>query len=109
MFLRALLYFSQARPINDPDCPVDGNESCNINLPAVTADRATIEPVLQIFFGILALIAVIVIIVSGIKFVTSQGEPQKIKDARNTLIWAILGLVIALSAELAVYLLIGRL
>lgn len=98
---------AQLTPVNETNCPVDSdNSQCNVNLPQVVADRATITPILQIFFGVLGLVAVIIIIFAGLKFITGQGEPQRIKEARNTIIWAILGLIIALSAEAAIYILV---
>ncbi len=110
MYLKlALTFLSQIQPVNDPNCPVEGSAGCNTNLPQVGADRATIQPILTIFFGILGLIAVVMLIISGIKFITAQGEPQKIKDARNTIIWSLIGLAIAVSAEVIVYLLLGKL
>lgn len=107
MFLARL---AQLAPRNSADCPVDSDgASCNVNLPQVAAERATITPVLQIFFGVVGLVAVIMIIIAGLQFIVGQGEPQKIKDARNTIIWSILGLVIALSAEMLIYVLVNTL
>lgn len=47
---------------------------------------------------IAGLLAVIVIIYSGIKYITANGDKQKIESAKNTLIYAIAGLVIAIVA-----------
>ncbi len=44
------------------------------------------------------LLAVIVIIYSGIKYMTANGDKQKIESAKSTLIYAIVGLVIAIVA-----------
>lgn len=40
-----------------------------------------------------AVVALIFIIYSGIKYISSQGDPQAIDSARKTLTWAIIGLV----------------
>ena len=45
-----------------------------------------------------AVVAVFFIVWSGIKFVTSQGDQQKIESARKTMTWAIAGLVFILAA-----------
>ena len=39
-------------------------------------------------------IAVIFIVFAGIKFITSQGNPEKITEARRMLLWTIVGLAI---------------
>lgn len=42
--------------------------------------------------------AVIFIIISGIKFITSSGDPKRLEGARHTLTYAIVGLLVVLSA-----------
>lgn len=46
----------------------------------------------------IASVGVIMIIVAGIFYLTSAGDPAKIKKAKTTLIYAIVGIVIGLSA-----------
>jgi hypothetical protein len=46
--------------------------------------------------------SVIMIIFSGFKFVTANGDPQAVSTARNTLIYAIIGLVVAVLAQFIV-------
>ncbi len=40
--------------------------------------------------------AVFFIILSGIKFITSGGDPKQVEEARKTATWAIIGLLIIL-------------
>lgn len=46
--------------------------------------------------------ALVMIIVSGFQYITAQGEPSKIESAKSSLLNAIIGLAIALSAVLIV-------
>jgi len=46
----------------------------------------------------MASVGVIMIVVSGIFYLTAAGDPAKIKKAKTTLIYAIVGIVIGLSA-----------
>jgi hypothetical protein len=48
------------------------------------------------------IVAVFLIIHSGSKFVLSSGDPKKVEEARNTLVYAIMGLIIVLAAFLIV-------
>lgn len=41
-------------------------------------------------------VAVFMIIVSGIRFLMSGGDAKQVESARNTLTWAIIGLIIVL-------------
>lgn len=56
-----------------------------------------------------AIIAVIMIIVSGLKFITSQGDAAKAASSRQTLIYAIVGLVIVAAAQVIVRFTLGNL
>ena len=44
---------------------------------------------------IVGIIAVIMLIIGGIKYVISGGDAKKVTDAKNTVLYAIIGLVIA--------------
>jgi len=49
-----------------------------------------------------ALVAVVLIIVSGYGFMTSAGEPEKVKKAQGTLTAAIIGMIIVFLARMIV-------
>ena len=55
------------------------------------------------------IIAVIVLIVAGIRFATSQGNAQTVGAARSTIIYAVVGLVVAVLAQALVQLVLGKL
>jgi uncharacterized membrane protein YidH (DUF202 family) len=68
-------------------------------LPTTQANSNTITNVLSVIFGILGAIALLVIVIAGLRYITSAGEPQKTENAKNTIIYALIGLVVAISAE----------
>lgn len=72
---------------------------CVTDLPVVDASTAQLQQILQITFGILGAAAVFVIVIAGLRFISSQGNPQEVAKARNTVIYAIIGLIIMLAAE----------
>jgi hypothetical protein len=78
-------------------CP--GGGSCSTGLPSINAGRPEIRQVLTIVFGVAALISVLMIIIGALGFVTSGGSAENVRKARETLIFAVVGLVISLSAE----------
>lgn len=47
---------------------------------------------------IVGLMAVVMIIYSGIRYITAHGDKQQVDSAKNTLIYSIVGLVIAILA-----------
>lgn len=61
-----------------------------------------IRIVLQMLSIVAGIIAVIMVIISGLKYITSQGDSNKIASAKNSLIYAIVGLVIVAAAQIIV-------
>lgn len=49
--------------------------------------------------GVVGAVAVVMIIVAGIFYLTSAGSPERIGVAKKTLIYAIVGITIAIAAE----------
>lgn len=83
--------------------------SCDVTLPSVAANDGGVKIALQILFGIIGALAVFFVVYGGFKFVTSQGDPQAVGKARATVLYAVIGLVIAISAEIIVSFVIGSL
>ena len=82
-------------------------EDVNIPVNDVTGDN--VNNILQIVFGTMGAIATIIIIIAGIKFMTSQGNPDNLTKARNTIIYAAVGLAVSLGALTIVTFVVGRL
>ena len=55
-----------------------------------------LKNVINTLLFIIAIIAVIVIIIGAIRFTTSGGDPNQAASARNTIIYAVVGLVVAI-------------
>lgn len=68
-------------------------------LPRSTADTGTIQNIIRIFFGIIGAFALLSMTASGLKYVTSGGDPGKTSEAKKGIVFALLGLMIAISAE----------
>lgn len=69
-----------------------------------TADQLpqTIINILNIIIGISGIIAVIFIIIGGINYMTSSGDAAKVKKAKDTILYACIGLAVcALSFAIA--------
>jgi ABC-type Fe3+-siderophore transport system permease subunit len=52
---------------------------------------------------VVGIIAVIMIIVAGFKYITSGGEQQKVANAKSTLLFALIGVAIAALAQVLVH------
>lgn len=63
--------------------------------------------VINIFSIIVGVIAVIFIIIGGLKYITSGGDSGNISSAKNTIIYALVGLVIVALAQFIVRFVLG--
>ncbi len=59
---------------------------------------STVGFIINIVFGLLSLVFLILTIYSGIRWMTAQGNEEEVTKAKNTLKQAIIGLVIILSS-----------
>lgn len=57
-----------------------------------------VKNVLQTVYFWIGILAVIMIIISGINYTTSQGDPGKVAKAKSALTYSIIGVVVSLSA-----------
>ena len=71
-----------------PDCDLVKDNRIDNNHETVT------EPIMwSIWF--LGFISIIVVIIGGFRYVTSQGNQQQLQSAKNTILYAVIGLVLA--------------
>jgi hypothetical protein len=62
-----------------------------------------LKKIIQIFSVIVGFVAVVMIIVGGVKYITSGGNDGNVAGAKNTIIYAVIGLVIVALAQVLVH------
>ena len=78
---------------------VTGNIEGNFPSAGVVGDFGVLATkVVTILMGISGSIAIILIIIAGIKFVTSGGDPKKLAAAQATITYAIIGIAVTVLA-----------
>ena len=58
-------------------------------------EKGAFRQITNTILYIVGIIAVIMLIIGGIRYVVSGGDSKKVTDAKNTVLYAIIGLVIA--------------
>ena len=79
----------------------------NVDLPH-NAKTDNLTSILNVVFGILGAISFLVITIAGVQFVASGGNPDKVAKARATILYALVGLVVAVFAAVIVNFVIGK-
>ena len=68
-----------------------------------------IGTIVNVFTAIVGVVAVIMIVVGGFQYITSGGDSGKISTAKNTIIYAIIGLVFVALAQIFVQFVLNKL
>jgi hypothetical protein len=80
---------------------IDSQASCT-DPGATDKVNNIITTVINIFSVIVGIIAVIMIIIGGLKYITSGGASDNVSSAKNTILYAIIGLIIVALAQILV-------
>lgn len=58
----------------------------------------TVTKVINVVVSVLGIVAVGVMVMGGVTFVTSQGDAAKVTKAKNTILYGLVGLIVAILA-----------
>lgn len=89
-----------AGPGGTSDCSATGVSNSSIGTLAAN--------IVKIFSIIVGAISVIMIIYGGFRYITSGGDSGRVGNAKNTLIYAIVGLIVVALAQLIVHFVLNQ-
>lgn len=79
----------------------------DVNIPALDGDQV-LRNVLNIAYFLAGIVAVIVIIIAGINYATSSGDSGRVTKAKNMILFAVIGIIVILSAFAITNFVLGR-
>lgn len=82
---------------------------CLTGVPHGQATAGTIHHILTIVLSVLAALAILFVVIGGIRYTVSSGDPQATAKAKNTIIMALVGLIIVIAAQALVTFVITKL
>jgi type IV secretion system pilin len=85
------------------------NVATTEGLPKVAADKGSLAVLLNIVFGVLAAASLLVLVIAGLRYVMSGGDPNTMTKTKNTIIYSAIGLVVAMSGFAMVAFLLSNL
>lgn len=89
----------------DDHARTQGDERGNNSL---FGTNGILNKVVRVFFIIVGIGSTIMVVIGGFKYVLSSGDPGKVTSAKNTIIYAIVGIVIALLAQAIIIFLVNN-
>jgi hypothetical protein len=85
----------------------NSDTNCHADSSRETLDRR-IQFIVNLLTAIIGIVAVILIIINGLRFITSNGDSNSISSAKNGVIYAIVGLIIVALAQIIVRFVLAR-
>ncbi len=88
---------------------VQDSAVCQPQEDPVTGSNGIILRAAQIVSIFVGVAAVIMVIIGGLKYTTSAGDANKVNSAKNTILYAVAGLLLAVLSQSIIIFVIGRL
>ena len=78
------------------------------NATGTSSNNNEIKTILGIVYGIVGALALLYIVISGFRYIISDGDPQKTAQAKQGILYALIGLVVAIMAQAITIFAIGK-
>lgn len=79
----------------------------DLNIPKREANASALQNILNTVFLIAGGVAVIFVVIGGLQYVLSTGDPNSTSKAKNTILYAVIGLILSLLALVIVRIVTG--
>lgn len=123
MALTGLMFVGFTAPVSaafnlfEDACSVNEDATvCKDNNPGQTQENnrlygpsGIVSTVITIMSIVVGFAAIIVIIIAGIQYMLSTGDPTKVNNSKNAILYALVGLAIAVIAQTVVIFIINKL
>jgi hypothetical protein len=83
--------------------------SCQQDRGAIVRVNNIIRRIVNLLSVLVGVVAVIMIIIGGLRYVTSGGSDASVSGAKNTILYAVIGLVIVAMAQVLVHFVLSNL
>lgn len=88
-----------AGSLRENDSSVNSLAECNIAKENSQNNLfETVNAIINVVLGVVGIVAVVVIIIGGISYLISQGDAGKVAKAKNTILYGLIGMFVALLA-----------
>jgi len=78
-----------------------------INIPKTSADQNGLTKIFNVVLAIMGALAFLMLIIAGFRYTISQGDPNRVADAKRMIIYTLVGLIVIALAATVVNFVIG--
>ena len=107
--------YAHAANVLDPACQgvpdatlCKDNTAQDVGTNRIYGPNGILTKVASILSIIVGVVCIIAIIIAGLRYILSGGDSQQAASAKNAILYAIVGLVVAVSARVILSFVIGR-
>lgn len=93
--------------LDSPSANPNRPDAKPLNIPTVTFNNVARRS-LGVLLAAAGVLSTIFLVLGGIKYTSSNGDPAKVAGAKNTITYAIIGLIISITAGLIVGFVLGN-
>ncbi len=83
-------YFAALLNRDDVNIPKDASGN------PIALNQSTLETVLKVVFGFAGGVALVFVVLGGLKYINSLGNAQNVAKAKDTILYAIIGLIVCI-------------
>lgn len=105
------VYAAEYNPLGDACSTAPDASACSADphKDPITGPNGVLKKASTLLAIMAGIAAVIIIIISGFRYITANGDTQKTTSARNTLVGAVVGLIIIAVAQSIVIFVVSKL
>ena len=99
---------ASATPKSTVCSALGSNATCTKNSGNGTSLNSVVKAIINVLSIVIGIVAVIMIMVGGFRYITSGGDSNNITSAKNTILYAIVGLVVVALAQALVQFVLNK-
>lgn len=79
-----------------------------VNLPKTPADQNAFTRIFNVVLAVMGALAFLMLIIAGFRYTISQGDPNRVADAKRMIVYTLVGLIVIALAATIVNFVIGQ-
>jgi len=87
---------------------IEKNKPQDLTNNSIYGQNGIITKTARLLSIIIGIAAVVMIMIAGLKFITSQGDANQVASARNTALYAVIGIVVAALSQAIIIFVLDR-
>lgn len=107
IYVGSAMAANQLCPPNAPP-QIQNSEVCRDQGDPIAGPGGLLSDITQVVSIVAGIVAVVMVMVGGYKYITSAGDSSKVQEAKKTIMWSLIGLVVIVLARSIILFVISK-